>query len=610
MVDFYGLDKFLTSQAGPVDDLLNALRGVPTGDPMNQPSGLAAKIPPALDVQPQPNLIDLTLQDPAVRQELESIANAVRVNNPEMMPVREPSVPRGAVQVPTTLKTPSTEKAPVQEVPVDSTVAKAEALRGKFPGLKVDVDAKGQLTLSGRGNLYAPATPDQEMLAGSVQGRAAAVLAAPDYQTKIAAFGELEQSAAEERARITGDSIKQAELKVGLPGLEQQLRASELRDRASPNWERFRVDSPGTASIRRQVEDLRGKARVEAEAALKSNIALAGMEAQVSAVKRNVLLSEKSAERLGIKEAQLDMQSAQRREEAYIKVGDTAIRRAQAIDTNLRNKDPKDVAMHVAYGLKDKDQQAALLTPSEDLPKLAYVESNPFADKVLVAEEAAKSGQNEAAVAERWNNIKTLANDDKRMKAFVKTRSKEEQEAFNVMANQSLLKGKEGQAAYKQAKLNMALSMDASLRTAQFANDVSKWPILEASPKLKDAVNKARELSGKADITSVFTAYIGDPSVPGVSTRRDEFYQLMRNAGDTKSKSMLDSVDTNTLIINLGKQTIETRLKGLRDLLQSTATLGTPGAMLGLTAKVGEVPGKGIADLWNNYVANKQAGEY
>lgn len=89
------------------------------------------------------------------------------------------------------------------------------------------------------------------------------------------------------KARALAAAQSYAESKSGVPELERQLRDSEASDRADPQWQSFRSDSPITSGIRSQLMAAREQANRSAAGLLETNAEYARMRARYSVFEKS-----------------------------------------------------------------------------------------------------------------------------------------------------------------------------------------------------------------------------------------------------------------------------------------------------------------------------------
>ena len=81
----------------------------------------------------------------------------------------------------------------------------------------------------------------------------------------------IRMSIAAYKAQALADAIAKSEQTAGVPTLAQQLKEAELRDRADPQWNQYRSDSPITAGIRQQLNSAREQAERRSSNVLATN---------------------------------------------------------------------------------------------------------------------------------------------------------------------------------------------------------------------------------------------------------------------------------------------------------------------------------------------------
>ena len=402
-------------------------------------------------------------------------------------------------------------------------------------------------------------TTSQAHAPTAIRSSLAAIQAETDPTQRATMFGQLQAQAATFKAGLYNDALKQAEAKLGVPALEAQLRESEALDRAHPLWQQYKSDSKTTEGIRDQLLQQRSGADGEAKRMLMGNTSLAAIDAQMTA-------ATAVFNRLENLQAQSDTRAfnnLQRREDAIFnkqfnqqledqelvqQTSPEMMERMQILDPSFAGKDAVTLARYINKGVRDAAVKEALLAPTEALPELSFLGRNMAAERVLIAKEAALTGQDPAVVRMQVEGMRKGMMDDKQIDTNLRLIYGADAEAIKG-AKMQLQQGLLGTKASKEAAtfLRYQVVQAAAQRKAQsaFLNDVGTWGIID--PELQAAIQAAKSTAGNADATDVFAAYVGSTTGPERTARMDAFLAMMERAAEPRAKSLLSPVDSRAM---------------------------------------------------------------
>lgn len=370
-------------------------------------------------------------------------------------------------------------------------------------------------------------------------------------------------SLAEEGARIEKQALDFASNKVGLPSLRMRLQQSETLDRRQPGYMPGIGDSKNTAAIRNEVAQAEAQARQIAEDWKRTNISAA----RISSTASNIEAELKAKERLQLKKegleattlAQTERKNIERdalAEERYASFSDSQKLIMNRLNPELASK-PDNQGEMVAYFQRQMTNDPAfkelIQSDPADIIKLA-ARGNKLARALTVQEEAVATGRPPDIIDQEIRSMQSLANDPNAVNAWAMASTsgiigdkvaarKAAIGRYNALASGTT---KEEKAEYANLRGEIALTAFRAQKTNKFVADVSTWNI--PNPAIQAATQTALATSGKTDLDSVLTAYVGPATGPESLKKYAEFKEAIKQAAQQQSKSVFGGIDSAAVL--------------------------------------------------------------
>jgi len=373
-------------------------------------------------------------------------------------------------------------------------------------------------------------------------------------------------SLAEEGARIESQALTFAANKVGLPAMRIRLQASEELDMNQPGYMPGIGDSKNTAALRNEVAQAEAQARQVAEDWKKSNISAARLSSTASNI-------EADLKRIDLLERKQEGLDATTRAQAERKKEIKDIQDAERFDSfsteqkmimarlnpELANK-PDNQGEMVAYFQRQMTNDPAfkelIQSDPADIIKLA-ARGNKLARALTVQEEAVATGRSPDVIDQEIRSMQSLANDPAAVQAWAMSTTsgvigdkvaarKKAIGRYDALASGTT---KEEKAEYASLRSDIALTAFRAQKTAKFAADVTTWNI--PNPAIQAATQTALTTSGKTDIDSVLTAYVGAATGPESLKKYSEFKEAIRQAAQQQSKSVFGGIDSAAVLARI-----------------------------------------------------------
>lgn len=374
-----------------------------------------------------------------------------------------------------------------------------------------------------------------------------------------AIYSSIQESLAGEQARLETEAYAFAEQKFGIPEVMKQIESNRQLDRSDPKYLPGSGDSPVTQKIVEQARLLSATAKQDADGYLKRNLTFNSLKTLAVTAEREYRRVETNADRLAQitlnKELSADNAESQallnqriraedreerRTEEAqkiYNSLSSTQIARITMLNgadiAGIENEKQRQIKIaDLAMGNKDKKYRDAVMAESAtDLLGMA-LQGNGIARKLVVLEEAQKTGMSVEDVESRIKNL-SLRLADPKLASEVLNRNFKMQKGEKEARLSSLNAAQFTTDPNKKLEANqqrLALLMeDAQFKIQQqFLGDVSSWGLVD--PSMIAAIDRSKKVTGRADVRSVLTAYIEDVSGNERRMRLQEFQKAMKNA--------------------------------------------------------------------------------
>jgi len=431
----------------------------------------------------------------------------------------------------------------------------------------------GQVMLSNVGENGKPTPQSQRQVYGfnpmSATGSATLdtlyeqIKTAPDAATARGMAATARTALAEESTKIEAQALQFASNKVGIPSMRLRLSQSEALDRTQPGYMPGIGDSKNTAAIRNEVAQAEAQARQIAEDWKKTNISSARLQATTANIEQELKrldLLERKQEGL---EATTREQSLRKREikdmqdvERYESFSPEQKMIMNRLNPQLAAKADNQGEM-VAFFQRQMSSDPAfkelIQSDPADIIMLA-AKGNKLARALTVQEEAVATGRPPDEIDREIRSISNLASDPSAVQQWAVNSTSgvlgdkvaARQAAigrYNALASGTT---KEEKAQYERLRTEIGLTAFKQQKTLKFASDVSTWG--SSNPEIAAATEVALKNSGKTDIDSVLTAYVGDAVGPDALTRYSAFKEAIRQAAQKQSRSVFGGIDSAAIL--------------------------------------------------------------
>lgn len=486
------------------------------------------------------------------------------------------------------------------------------------------VDASGAPTMgkgtpTAAGSVGAPAvksTQESVMLGSNIQSSLDLISKESDIRTKRMMFGTLQEQVAQEQAKIIEDLRKQAEVKLGVPALENLLKVNEAEDRKHPAWAKQQSDSKQTSDVREELMKARTLADREAQTYIAGNVKLRLMDQQMKSAAGLIDYDMKQADRTAAQEdrqqASLDQLELNKKITLQNRLAETAAKeedkmalimsqttpeqrsRLQVLAPSMAGKSDEELATTLAKGKHavSADDMKILLAQPEALLPVAMAGS-VSALKVLAFEEANRTGQPEREVLQTLTvmqnqaaNPAAVAQMAKKVYPAGSENAKRMQSLQVAMSTGTATK--EQKSEFQQASIATVKEYQQQVVQSKWIGDMGTWQI--RSPEVANAVAKVKTANGKLDIVSVARTLSELTETKDIGRISEELRkEIMSNAQG--SKSLLGQPDPDSAWRLVEREMVKSRFGRLMASVDAhNDSYPTP------LASIASVVGKGTFD--------------
>lgn len=355
------------------------------------------------------------------------------------------------------------------------------------------------------------------------------------------------------KVQIQTSTANQVERELGIPRLLDAIAQSEAVDRRNPDPILRSADSKLTLGLRQQLDQQRQRANLLTQEQLKRNVTLVGLDTQLASAENVLKRMDSSDARLSERTFQQELRTDAIRQDTLAATSPQAIDRAMVLDPTLQGKDPADIAMYLRKTRRTPEAFAALEAPPERLLQMSLLEGSTEASKILAHEEGRRTGEAPEVVQGKLLQIKKMAEDPKEFQKITTQVLRLPGEAVSQLAKQTATAvTKEDKAQLRARKLELAIAAYGKMQEAEFAGNVQSWT--GADPELSGALSNSRQTTGRSDITSVLSSYVGNLEGSARVQKENEFYGKVRAAAAQRNKSLLGGVDSQAIIARLQKE--------------------------------------------------------
>lgn len=453
-------------------------------------------------------------------------------------------------------------------------------------------------TIDEQGNMQINNTPETQTAIGikssdssqvqfnsGIQSQMEAIRHAATPDEAIFLYTNLVGQVAADKAKAWDQAYKLAADKIGVTGLESELRQNEALDRADPKWQQFQADSPITAKLRAQLQSARSQVDDVAKTFLAANPTLASLDAQMKAIGPLVERQQKMAETWDTFKAQKQFMSEMKKEEDAQKLMEAAspeiLQRAVIVEPSLAGGSPIQIMKNLQTMKSSgaaKPKLEAIFADPDQLPAMAIGQRNPAAAKILAAKEAEATGQSVSSISDQFKFMdRTLSNPDKmnQLARQVFGSDKQSLDQFNQAQKLAKFGNKEEKIAGEASKVQLLMSSMVRGNENQFMGNVSSWTGYN-DPAMKAAIDNAAAVTGKTDMENVVASYLGDSIGLERQAKLDQLRQNIRDSvAAGPGRSIIAPVDPQTIINYAEKIAIGKTLgMKLKDALSQAAPIG------------------------------------
>jgi len=442
-------------------------------------------------------------------------------------------------------------------------------------GVRAEIGPNGEISLTnvpqqpvalgGQGPGKGAIAPNTPLSVGSLFNQ---LKTTSDVDTARGIGASLREAGAIEAAKFETQAQTFAATKLGLPRLQAELNAAMAADQSDPKYLPGMGDSPITAKIRTNIEQITSLAGTEAARFLAGNAQYAVLKATLSNADSELARITRLGDRKAAIEDNAALRSAMKREDKEATLEDAArglsgVQRQRLIMLNPElgsstpDKIDADMMRTIQVRSKDKAWQQVFDAPEEAMPVLAVM-GNAYAAGLIQAKEQANAGVDPAITSQRIQNVQKLMGNPTFMKQALEQQYMGQKDAKKLIADELAAfnakglsaEGKQQQQAQKAA---LALSLVKQSITAEFAGNAGSWKI--ADPLFQGAVQQARQVTNGTKMMDVYAAYTKDVTGPALVQKTQAFADLMTQEALKNSKSIFGAPNYLALRSQLARQT-------------------------------------------------------
>ncbi|MGE4259153.1 MAG: hypothetical protein AB7F19_07415 [Candidatus Babeliales bacterium] len=448
-------------------------------------------------------------------------------------------------------------------------------------GVRAVKDPKtGQVTLTNLDETGKPTAQSQKQVYGfaplstnssaSVNTLLSNLRNASDPDAARGVMATLNQSLATEQSRLQAEANTFAERKLGIPALERTLAQAEALDRSMPGYVPGMGDSKNTSAIRTQLYQARNNASGVAEGWLATNIGAAQLRAAASTASAEMKRIENLT---ASRERRLDASAAraQEREDIAIEQYDTLsmVQKDYVLQLNpqlkAKNDNRADVVNYVKTQMsRDPAFKQLINAAPEVIPDLA-VAGNQHAVTIVIQQEMQRTGKSKEQAEAELREVTALSKAGGTAAAWINNQIRNAPPGTDLRALRAELNRqatenanattKEGRQAAKEASIQMGRDLYRMQKTGKFVSDVNSWG--SNDPELIAAADIAYKTTGKRDISSVVTAYVGDSVGPAALAKYKSFQDKIKLGAQRESQSLFGGIDLSAALAVVNAQAVQ-----------------------------------------------------
>lgn len=407
-----------------------------------------------------------------------------------------------------------------------------------------------------------------------------------------------------EQTKINAQAFTFASNKLGIPSMEQTLRDSEINDKASPSWFQGIGDSPGTKSIRTQLQILRNQAGEQANEFLQTNLA-SGM------LKNSLLAAGEELRRIDSKEKRTEgiadritlgkeARAQEKADEAaavIMTLPPSYAAHLKVLNPNLRN-DPESAITQAAFAKEVKNLtkdggknprmaaiKAAAQESGNELIGLS-VEGNLDAKTLLRSAELLKNPSlKDEAFDAKIRSITKMADSNEFVKTYIddkykpSERNSEAARADTMRLNAAKQTGTtEEKATARRERIGIAISLARKNATGEYMKDLSSWGSNDTA--FRTAYTETLQKRGTADFATVMETYMGASTGPDALQKGFALTAIANEAFARAGGSVFGRPDSSAALKMISDKVRHTGIGSSLAELMSKAASAIPGVML------------------------------
>lgn len=453
-------------------------------------------------------------------------------------------------------------------------------------GVTASVDKDGKVSLTNIGADGKPTPQSQaqaqpEVYAGSLETTTSANLndiigrlqKATDIGDARGTITEAKHEIVNEEARIRKGVLDLETKRLGVDQMQTRLLASEALDQKTPGYKIGMGDSANTRALRDALYKAEDQARQNTDRMLQNNVSMSRLAIAASTLEQE----QRRLESLAATKFNRDAQSAIRKDDAIFKKQTSDLAAYESLDPFQRSiisrlnplvaqqgNEGALVAYHTRKTKEDSNYRELMQADKQDYARLAL--TNPLARTVVAQQESENTGRPIATIEKELESIRDLGKNPNAVKMWADARAqgqlgnKAQARAAAMMEYQKAANGTTKAAKEMKAELDqdIAMTLYQVQRSNSFQNDLNNWNV----PELQPLVNEAVKRTGKADIDSVLSLYIGDLQGPEAITAYQAFKSVAKGVAARESKSVFGQIDLNGIIRKIDADAISRRTLG------------------------------------------------
>ena len=380
----------------------------------------------------------------------------------------------------------------------------------------------------------------------------------PDPIKRQKALSDLQVQVAQTASGLAKDTRILAEQQSGFTALQAQLKASEARDRAHPEWQSHLTDSRETLALRKQAMAAQASSAGLSNRLLKENPLIAGMTAKIG----NFLKTEQA--RVS-KDLVASDNIARAIEAEKMTISDDTAKYLTYLNPKINN-DPAEAAK-LKLSLKADPMKKNLIAELAPFYDPAFKESdilplaisgNDAAVKIATNVQAEKTGADPRKTEEDIKLAQRFVRDPAYFIEQMKPLAVKDKALAELLQSQSptgaaiLDKGKEAEARRMMQRASLVDAWMTARKTNIATNNVESWngdKTLRSSPGIAQAIDEIKTIQpGKPiSLDTLVGQYVAKAPKELQADRLDEIRSAMNSYIEKNNKGLYGNIDITTM---------------------------------------------------------------